>query len=159
MFEFLCFRTVKNFLLDFFTEETTTFLIYWQTWKSVTFLVFWKLFIDSSKTSLTALLLHKFIVLFFVPVSQVGHVKETFQNIKQLLKYIHYSLHYWSLCGDLTVVAVLFGLCLNFIVGTTRTVDLSVSGKGVQEMTTTSKKTDRVSHYSLTLRMLSLQHL
>lgn len=70
----------------------------------------WRLFIDSSKTSLKAVLLNNGNVLPSIPVGHAVHMKETYENIKQLLKCINYDHHHWSLCGDLKVVALLLGL-------------------------------------------------
>ena len=70
----------------------------------------WRLFIDSSKTSLKAVLLHNGNVLPSIPVGHAVHMKEIYENIKQLLRCINYDHHQWSLCGDLKVVALLLGL-------------------------------------------------
>ena len=71
----------------------------------------WRLFIDSSKTSLKAvLLLHIGNVLPSIPVGHAVHMKETYDNMKQLLRCIEYDQHQWQLCGDLKVVALLLGL-------------------------------------------------
>jgi hypothetical protein len=39
-------------------------------------------------------------------------MKETYENLKQLLKKLEYSKYGWHICGDLTVVFVLTGLRL-----------------------------------------------
>ena len=70
----------------------------------------WRLFIDSSKTSLKAVLLHNGNVLPSIPVGHAVHMKETYDNMKQLLRCINYDQHQWQLCGDLKVVALLLGL-------------------------------------------------
>ena len=70
----------------------------------------WRSFIDSSKTNLKAVLLHNGNVLPSVPVGHAIHVKETYDNMKQLLRCIKYEQHQWQLCGDLKVVALLLGL-------------------------------------------------
>ena len=70
----------------------------------------WRLFIDSSKTSLKAVLLHNGNVLPSIPVGHAVHLKETYDNMKQLLRCIKYEQHQWQLCGDLKVVALLLGL-------------------------------------------------
>ena len=51
----------------------------------------WRLFIDSSKTSLKAVLLHNGNTMPSIPVGYAVHVKETYDNIKVLLKCINYS--------------------------------------------------------------------
>ena len=48
----------------------------------------WRLFKDSSKTSLKAVLLHNGNTMPSVPVDYVVHIKETYDNIKVFLKCI-----------------------------------------------------------------------
>ena len=55
----------------------------------------WILFIDSSKTSLKAVLLHNGIVLPSIPVGHAAHMKETYDNMKQLLSCIKHEQHQW----------------------------------------------------------------
>ena len=45
-----------------------------------------------------------------IPVGHAVHMKETYDNMKQLLRCIEYDQHQWQLCGDLKVVALLLGL-------------------------------------------------
>ena len=70
----------------------------------------WRPFIDSSKTSLKAVLLHNGNVLNSIPVSHAVHMKEAYDNMKQLLRCIKYNQHEWQMCGDLKVVALVLGL-------------------------------------------------
>jgi len=70
----------------------------------------WRLFIDSSKTSLKAVLLHNGSVLPSIQVGHAVHMKETYENMKQLLRCINYDQHQWQLCGDFKVLALLLGL-------------------------------------------------
>ena len=74
----------------------------------------WRMFIDSSKTGLKAVLLHNGNVLPSIPVGHAVHMKETYGNMKQLLRCIKYQQHQWQLCGDLKVVALLLGLQCRF---------------------------------------------
>ena len=74
----------------------------------------WRLFIDSSKTSLKAVLLHSGNTMPSVPVGYAVLMKETYDNIKQLLTCINYAQHQWQLCGDLKVVALVMGLQLGY---------------------------------------------
>ena len=74
----------------------------------------WRLFIDSSKTSLKAVLLHNGNTMPSIPVGYAVHVEETYDNIKVLLKCINYNQHQWQLCGDLKVVALVMGLQLGY---------------------------------------------
>ena len=74
----------------------------------------WRLFIDSSKTSFKAVLLHSGNTMPSVPVGYAVHMKETYDNIKQLLTCINYDQHQWQLCGNLKVVALVMGLQLGY---------------------------------------------
>lgn len=69
----------------------------------------WRLFIDSSKTSLKAVLLHNGNILASVPVGHSVHMKETYENLKLLLDKIKYENYTWTICGDLKVIALLLG--------------------------------------------------
>ena len=51
----------------------------------------WRLFIDSSKTSLRAVLLHNGNVLPSIQVGHAVHLKEKYDNMKQLLRCIKYG--------------------------------------------------------------------
>ena len=70
----------------------------------------WRLFIDSSKASLKAVLLHIGNALPSVPIGHAVHMKETYENMKTLLTCVKYDQHEWLLCGDLKVVALVLGL-------------------------------------------------
>ena len=70
----------------------------------------WRLYIDSSKVSLKAVLLHNGNMLPSIPVGYAAHMKETYENTKQLLQYINYEQYCSQLCGDLKVIAILLGL-------------------------------------------------
>ncbi|GBM00520.1 hypothetical protein AVEN_77336-1 [Araneus ventricosus] len=70
----------------------------------------WRLFIDSSKVSLKAVLLHNDNKHPSIPVGYVVRMKETYENLKRMLSSIEYSKHSWHICGDLKVIAVLAGL-------------------------------------------------
>jgi hypothetical protein len=51
----------------------------------------WRLFLDSSKQSLKTVLLHNRNHLPSIPVGQAVHMKETYENLKQLLNKLQYS--------------------------------------------------------------------
>jgi len=51
----------------------------------------WRLFIDASKVSLKAVLLHNGNVLPSIPVAHAFGIKENDDNMKQLLLYIKYD--------------------------------------------------------------------
>ena len=74
----------------------------------------WRLFIDSCKTSLKAVLLQNGNVLLSIPVGHAVHMKETYDNMKQLLRCIKYEQHQWQLCGDLKAAALLLGLQVGY---------------------------------------------
>jgi hypothetical protein len=75
----------------------------------------WQLFIDSSKLSLKALLLHNGNQHPIIPVRHTVHMKETYENLKQLQNKLEYSKYGWHICGDLKVVSLLMGLQLGYI--------------------------------------------
>ena len=70
----------------------------------------WRLFIDSSKRSLKAVLLHIGNKKPSIPVAHSARLKESYDCIEILLNAIHYSDYQWSLCGDLKVIGILMGL-------------------------------------------------
>ena len=70
----------------------------------------WRLFIDSSKLSLKAVLLHVGNKLPSVPVGHAVHMKESYHNLEALLQKIEYSKHQWVICGDLKVIGLLLGM-------------------------------------------------
>ena len=74
----------------------------------------WRLFIDSSKLSFKAVLLHNGNRLPSIPIGYAVHMKDTYDNMEQHLKCINYEKHQWQLCGDLKVVALLLGLQLSY---------------------------------------------
>ena len=74
----------------------------------------WRLFIDSSKTSLKAVLLHNGKKFSSVPIAYVTNMKETYENLKILLEYIQYDKYCWIICCDLKVIALLMGLQLAY---------------------------------------------
>jgi len=67
------------------------------------------LFLDSSKVSLKAGLLHNGNVLPSIPVAHAFRVKESVNCIRHLLQYIKYDTYKWNICADLKVIALLLG--------------------------------------------------
>lgn len=70
----------------------------------------WRLFIDSSSTSLKAVLLHVTNSKPSIPVAYSTETKETYDVLKTVLNSIDYEKHQWKICCDLKVVAMLCGL-------------------------------------------------
>jgi len=63
------------------------------------------LFIDPSKLSLKAVLLHNDNTLPFIPVGHSMHNKESHENMKILMEAINYYKFKRQVCGDLNVIA------------------------------------------------------
>ena len=74
----------------------------------------WRLFTDSSKVSLKAVLLHNGNVLPSIPVTHAFGIKESDDSMKQLLQYVKYDTHKWNICADLKVITLLLGLQLRY---------------------------------------------
>jgi hypothetical protein len=70
----------------------------------------WRLFIDSSKRSLKAVLLHNGNDLASLPIAHSVNMKESYEDMKTLLSAIKYTEHKWLVCGDLKMIAILLGL-------------------------------------------------
>ena len=64
----------------------------------------WRLFIDSSRLSLKAVLLHNGNINPSVPVAHATGMKESYKSMETILNAIKYSEHNWSICGDLKVI-------------------------------------------------------
>ncbi|GFY30725.1 uncharacterized protein TNCV_3118851 [Trichonephila clavipes] len=69
----------------------------------------WRPFIDSSKRSLKAVLLHNGNRYASVPVGHSVHLKECYENLEFILNKLSYSDHKWTICGDLKVISMLLG--------------------------------------------------
>ena len=74
----------------------------------------WRLFVDSSKVSIKAVLLHNGNVLPSIPVAHAFGIKESYISMKQLLQYLKYDTYKWNICADLKVIAPLLGLQLGY---------------------------------------------
>lgn len=70
----------------------------------------WRLFIDSSKSSLKAVLLHITNSKNSVPVALSTNTKETYASLKKIIDRINYNDHMWKICADLKVIALLKGM-------------------------------------------------
>ena len=69
----------------------------------------WRLFIDSSKRSLKAVLLHNTNVYAAIPIGYSVIRDENYCNMEVILNRIKYSDHKWLLCGDLKILTILLG--------------------------------------------------
>ncbi|UYV66321.1 hypothetical protein LAZ67_4001324 [Cordylochernes scorpioides] len=74
----------------------------------------WRLFIDSLNISMKAVLLHNGNMFPSVPIAHVSNMKETYENMKLLLKKIEYERYGWKICSYLKVVVLLRGLQLGY---------------------------------------------
>ena len=72
----------------------------------------WRLFIDSSKLSLKAVLLHNGNTLPSIPGGHSMH-NESHENMI-LMEGFNYDKFKWQICGDLKVIALLLGLQQGF---------------------------------------------
>jgi len=70
----------------------------------------WRLFIDSSKLSFKAVLLHNGNNLPSIPVGHSVHNKDSYENMKIMMEAIKHDKFKWQSCGDLKVIALLLGL-------------------------------------------------
>ena len=70
----------------------------------------WRLFIDGSRKSLKAILLHNGNIRPSIPVAHSRHLKEQYEHIAQLLKNIKYNEYLSELLRDMKMVAILLGL-------------------------------------------------
>ena len=70
----------------------------------------WRLFIDASKDSIKAVLLHNGNTYPSVPVAYSVTMRETYQNLKEILQCINYEQYKWAICADFKVIAFLTGL-------------------------------------------------
>ena len=74
----------------------------------------WRLFIDASKDSIEAALLHNGNTMPSVTISYSTTMKESYENLKSALTSIQYNDHNWHICADFKVVTMLTGLQLDY---------------------------------------------
>jgi len=74
----------------------------------------WQLFIDVSKTSLKAVLLHNGNKLPSIPVAYAPSTKETCTTMNNVLVEVDYKKYQWEVCGDFKVITILLGLCAGY---------------------------------------------
>ncbi|UYV78509.1 hypothetical protein LAZ67_16001816 [Cordylochernes scorpioides] len=80
----------------------------------------WRLFIDSSKVSLNAVLLHNGNKFPSVPIAQTFNMKESYESMKLLLKKVEYDRYSWKICDCLNEVEAAAwnsfrNVCKNFL--------------------------------------------
>ena len=69
----------------------------------------WRLFIDSSKASLKALLLHNGIEKPSILLAHAVGMTETYDSNKLILDLIGYKRYKWNICSDLEVILLVLG--------------------------------------------------
>ena len=74
----------------------------------------WRLFIDSSKSNLKAVLLHNGYKKPSIPLVYADGLKETYKSIETISQLIKYSENKWSICGDLKVIGLLLGMEMGY---------------------------------------------
>ena len=67
----------------------------------------WQLFIDSSKASLEAVLLHNGNLFASISLAHSTQMKETYENIEIMLTKLKYEEHGWKVCVDIKVLNML----------------------------------------------------
>src|SRR5271170_5869395 len=70
--------------------------------------------IDSSKSSLKAVLLNNGNMYPSIPLAHAVGMKETHESMQPLLETMKYSQYKWVICSDLKVVALLLGMQLGY---------------------------------------------
>jgi len=70
----------------------------------------WRIFIDASKRSLKAVLLHNGNKLPSIPVTYAPSTKERYTTMNNILVEVDYKKCQWKFCGDFKVIAILLGL-------------------------------------------------
>jgi hypothetical protein len=75
----------------------------------------WWTFIDSSKVSLKAVLLHTGNIYPSVPRAYSVHMKESHESMRVLFICIDYDKCKWKICGDLKVLGLSLGIQKDYI--------------------------------------------
>ena len=74
----------------------------------------WRVFVDSSKESMKAVLFHNGNTLPSVPVAYSTTLKENYLTLQLILEKLNYSTNRWLICADWKVVAILTGLQVGY---------------------------------------------
>ncbi|GBN41487.1 hypothetical protein AVEN_140492-1 [Araneus ventricosus] len=69
----------------------------------------WYLFIDSSETSLKAVLLHNGNSFTLLPLGHSVHLEENYNDLSMILEKINYQEHHWMVYGDFKMLTMLLG--------------------------------------------------
>ncbi|GBM16682.1 hypothetical protein AVEN_267779-1 [Araneus ventricosus] len=69
----------------------------------------WHLFIDSSKISLKAVLLHIGNSFASLPLGHSVYLEENYNDLSMILEKINHQEHRWMVCGDFKMPAMLLG--------------------------------------------------
>jgi len=69
----------------------------------------WRLFLDSSKQNLKCVLLRNGDLCGGIPLGHSVHLRETYDDIKEVINLVKYHEHNWILCVDLKLVSFLLG--------------------------------------------------
>ena len=75
----------------------------------------WRLFIDSSKRSIKAVLLHIKNDLAPIPIAHFTVLEQNYQNLRKVLEKIKYKDHKWQFFGDLKATSMILGQQSGFI--------------------------------------------
>lgn len=75
----------------------------------------WRIFIDSSKKSLKAVLLYYDNSKIPIPIAYGVDMKESYDSIKFILDAVKYEEHKWRVCCDLKVVSFLSGMQAGYV--------------------------------------------
>lgn len=67
----------------------------------------WRLFIDGSVNSLKFVLLHISNKKPAIPLAYSTKLKESYENLSEIMKAIKYADNLWKICGDLKVINIL----------------------------------------------------
>lgn len=75
----------------------------------------WRIFMDSLKRSLKAVLLHNGNEYACVPITHSTKLKESYENMKYVLEKIKYTEHKWQVCRNLKIIFIILGQQSGFV--------------------------------------------
>jgi hypothetical protein len=115
-FKFFCYRNREKKFRKFYTQEDQ--LVFCKDIRDFLNQLqekeygpsTWRLFIDPSKRSLKAVLLHNSYVLPSIPLAHSTKLSELYEILKLVHEKIKYHEHEWHICSDLKVIGWLLGL-------------------------------------------------